>query len=80
MIIGGQIPGRTIEQNLTSEARDGFAMSLEECLSSKTSRAKRVTVLRWSRRLGRQMAKPGPQKYTESNKMISMDQKKNISK
>ncbi|KAH9528747.1 hypothetical protein DERF_002664 [Dermatophagoides farinae] len=27
MIIGGQIPGRTIEQNLTSEARDGFAMS-----------------------------------------------------
>ncbi|KAH9498091.1 hypothetical protein DERF_014013 [Dermatophagoides farinae] len=27
MVIGGQIPGRTIEQNLTSEARDGFAMS-----------------------------------------------------
>ncbi|KAH9521406.1 hypothetical protein DERF_005068 [Dermatophagoides farinae] len=39
MIIGGQIPGRTIEQNLTSEARDGFAMVPEKCLSSKTSRA-----------------------------------------
>ncbi|KAH9511372.1 hypothetical protein DERF_009840 [Dermatophagoides farinae] len=46
MIIGGQIPGSTMEQNLTSEARDGFAMVPEECLSSKTSRAKRVTVLR----------------------------------
>ncbi|KAH9526775.1 hypothetical protein DERF_000837 [Dermatophagoides farinae] len=46
IIIVGQIPGRTIEQNLTSEARDGFAMVPEECLSSKTSRAKRVTVLR----------------------------------
>ncbi|KAH9502138.1 hypothetical protein DERF_012927 [Dermatophagoides farinae] len=35
MIIGGQIPGRTIEQNLTSEARDGFAMSWRSAFRAK---------------------------------------------
>ncbi|KAH9527704.1 hypothetical protein DERF_001713 [Dermatophagoides farinae] len=50
MIIGGQIPGRTIEQNLTSEARDGFAMSWRSAFRAKppNERSCRLTVLRWS--------------------------------
>ncbi|KAH9521051.1 hypothetical protein DERF_004730 [Dermatophagoides farinae] len=34
-IFGGQIPGRTIEQNLTSEASDGFAMSWRSAFRAK---------------------------------------------
>ncbi|KAH9511440.1 hypothetical protein DERF_009902 [Dermatophagoides farinae] len=67
MVIGGQIPGRTIEQNLTSEARDGFAMSWRSAFRAKPHE--------------RSSSANGQTKdlknNTESNKrLISMDQKK----
>ncbi|KAH9506267.1 hypothetical protein DERF_011009 [Dermatophagoides farinae] len=47
MIIGGQIPERTIEQNLTSEARDGFAMSWRSAFRAKPHERSELGWLGW---------------------------------